>query len=99
MESPTNILVTRVRQMILEYKELRKKNEALKADVEKLTQEVKELKEFQKMQQQEYDTLKTAKLLSIANPDIEAAKQRINNLQRSVAHCITLLTEDKENQE
>lgn len=85
--------------MILEYKELRKKNEALKADVERLTNEVKELKEFQKMQQQEYDTLKTAKLLSISNADIEATKQRINNLQRSVAHCITLLTEDNENKD
>lgn len=84
--------------MILEYKELRKKNEALRADVERLTTEVKELKEFQKMQQQEYETLKTAKLLSISNADIEATKQRINNLQRSVSHCITLLTEDKENQ-
>ena len=79
-ESPINILSARVRQMIMEYKELRSKSESLSRDVDKLTAEIEKLKSQLYIQEQRYNALMTAKM-------------RINNLQRSVSHCITLLTE------
>lgn len=92
-ESPINILSARVRQMIMEYKELRSKSESLSRDVDKLTAEIEKLKSQLYTQEQRYNALMTAKMLSVTDKDLEAAKMRINNLQRSVSHCITLLTE------
>lgn len=92
-ESPINILSARARQMIMEYKELRSKNESLSRDVDKLTAEIESLKSQLNTQEQRYNALMTAKMLSVTDKDLEAAKMRINNLQRSVSHCITLLTE------
>ena len=92
-ESPITTLTTRVRQLIMEYKELCRKHESLKSHVAELNGEIAGLKEQLAKQQKEYDNLMTAKMLSISDTDIEKAKQRINSLQRSVTHCITLLTE------
>jgi predicted nucleic acid-binding Zn-ribbon protein len=77
----------------MEYKELRSKSESLSRDVDKLTAEIEKLKSQLYTQEQRYNALMTAKMLSVTDKDLEAAKMRINNLQRSVSHCITLLTE------
>lgn len=79
--------------MIMEFKELKSKNESLSRDVDRLVNEIEDLKSQLHNQEQRYNALMTAKMLSITDKDLEAAKMRINNLQRSVSHCITLLTE------
>ena len=88
-----NILSTRVRELIAGYEELRKRNNALTADVTRLTNEIHSLKSQLENEEKRYNALMTAKMLSVTDHDLEAAKQRITNLQRSVSHCITLLTE------
>lgn len=88
-----NILSTRVRELIAGYEELRKRNNTLTADVTRLTNEIQSLKSQLENEEKRYNALMTAKMLSVTDHDLEAAKQRITNLQRSVSHCITLLTE------
>lgn len=88
-----NILSTRVRELIAGYEELRKRNNTLAADVTRLTNEIQSLKSQLENEEKRYNALMTAKMLSVTDRDLEAAKQRITNLQRSVSHCITLLTE------
>ncbi len=88
-----NILSTRVRELIADYEALRKRNSALTADVTRLTNEIQSLKSQLENEEKRYNALMTAKMLSVADRDLDAAKQRITNLQRSVSHCITLLTE------
>ena len=88
-----NILSTRVRELIADYEELRKRNNTLTADVTRLTNEIQSLKSQLENEEKRYNALMTAKMLSVTDRDLEAAKQRITNLQRSVSHCITLLTE------
>ncbi len=92
-----NILSTRVRELIASYEELCKRNNTLTADVTRLTNEIQSLKSQLENEQKRYNALMTAKMLSITDRDLEAAKQRITNLQRSVSHCITLLTEKESN--
>ena len=92
-QSSVNILSTRVRELIAGYEELRKRNNALTADVTRLTNEIQSLKSQLENEEKRYNALMTAKMLSVTDRDLEAAKQRITNLQRSVSHCITLLTE------
>ena len=95
-EAPITVLTTRVRQMILEYKELRKKHYALKGEVETLNGEIDGLKQQLAQEEKRYETLMTAKMLNVTDRDINNVKQRINKLQRSVTHCITLLSEQEE---
>ena len=41
--------------------------------------------------QREYDTLKLAKMINIADADIKDARQRINSLVHEIDKCIAML--------
>ena len=96
-ETSVNILSARVHDLIADYEVLRKRNKALTADVARMTDEIQSLKSQLEKEQKRYNALMTAKMLSVTDRDLEAAKQRITNMQRSVSHCITLLTERESN--
>lgn len=51
----------------------------------------KQLEEAEK----KYDALMTAKMLSIADTDIENTRKKVNKLIRTVNQCITLLSEQQ----
>jgi len=86
---------TRVRQMILRFQELKKENEELYAMVDKNEKEIKELRERLEQSDNNYDSLKMAKMMEITDGDLEATKNRLSKLIRDVNKCITILKEQK----
>lgn len=88
-----NTFATRVRQMILQYKDVLKENTELYSMVDERDKKIKELQSQVDHLQHEYDTLKMAKMMQVTDGDIESSRKRINKLIRDVNKCITLLSE------
>lgn len=90
-----NVFTTRVRQLILKYQETKKENSELYNMVDERDKKIAELERAVSEKDQEYQALKTAKMIEITDGDIESAKNRVAKLIRDVNQCITLLS-DKE---
>ena len=86
---------TRVRQLILRFQELKKENQELYAMVEKAEQDVKDLQAKLTQKDNDYNALKMAKMMTITDGDLEAAKARVQKLIREVNKCITLISDEK----
>ena len=87
------LFTTRVRQMILQYKETKKENYSLMEKVNERDEIIKQLQERLAQLQNDYDMLKMAKMVEITDGDMESAKARLAKLIRDVNKCITLLSE------
>jgi len=92
-EKTLNTFTTRIRQMILRFKEVEKENEGLCAKVNEREREIKLLKAQLLQAQRDYDTLKMAKMITVTDGDMESAQKRVAKLIRDVNKCITLLSE------
>ena len=92
-EKTLNTFATRVRQMILQYAELKKENDGLYALVDQREQEIKQLQEELSQAEADYNSLKMAKMLEVTDGDMEGAQKRVAKLIRDVNKCITLLSE------
>ena len=92
-EKTLNTFATRVRQMILQYAELKKENDELYALVDQREQEIKQLQEELSQAVTDYNSLKMAKMLEVTDGDMESAQKRVAKLIRDVNKCITLLSE------
>jgi len=87
------LFTTRIRQMILQYKQVKKENDELYAMVAAGEEEIKRLKQSLEQARKDYESLKMAKMIEICDGDMDAAKRRIAGLIRDVNKCITLLSE------
>ena len=87
------LFTTRMRQLILRFSEVKKENEELYAMVDARDNELKQLREQLQQSQNDYNSLKMAKMIEVGDGDIEAAKKRIASLIREVNKCITLMSE------
>lgn len=92
-EQTLAILSTRVRQLILQYKSSVAENAKLKKRVKELEDSVKLLENKLGQANNDYQSLKTARMIDISGGDIDAAKKVIQSLVRDVNKCITLLSE------
>ena len=92
-EKTLNTFATRVRQMILQYAELKKENDELYALVDQREKEIKQLQEELSQAEVDYNSLKVAKMLEVTDGDMEGAQKRVAKLIRDVNKCITLLSE------
>ena len=86
---------TRVRQMILRFQELKKENEDLHALVEKNEQDIKTLQGRLTQADNDYMSLKMAKMLEITDGDLESARARVAKMIREVNKCIAILSEEQ----
>ena len=87
------LFALRVRQMILRMAEIKKENEELHAAVSARDKEIQQLEEKIEQSRKDYESLKTARMLTVVDGDIESAKKRLAGLIREVNKCITLLSE------
>ena len=94
-EKALSAFETRVRQMILRFQELKKENQELYGMVEKQEQDIKQLQAKVEQQQNDYDSLKMAKMIEITDGDLEGAKDRLSKLIRDVNRCIAILSDEK----
>ncbi len=92
-EKTLNTFATRVRQMILQYAELKKENDELYTLVDQREKEIKQLQEELSQAEADYNSLKVAKMLEVTDGDMEGAQKRVAKLIRDVNKCITLLSE------
>ena len=94
-EKALSTFETRVRQMILRFQELKKENEQLQALVEKNEQDVKALRAQLTQADNDYQSLKMAKMMEITDGDLESAKARVAKMIREVNKCITILSDEQ----
>ena len=95
-EKALSTFETRVRQMILRFQELKKENEQLQALVEKNEQDVKALRAQLTQADNDYQSLKMAKMMEITDGDLESVKVRIAKMIREVNKCIAILSDEQE---
>lgn len=92
-EKTITLFTTRVRQLILQFNEVKKENQELYDMVGQRDEEIKQLKAQLSQTQNDYNSLKMAKMLEITDEDLETAQKRVAKLIREVNKCITLLSE------
>ena len=86
-----HLLETRVRQLILQEKELQEQYRALEERLAERDRKIEELKQQNLDAQARYDNLKVARMLELSDNDTRNARQRLNHLVREVDKCIALL--------
>lgn len=92
-EKTLNTFTTRVRQMILQYKELKGENDSLYAMVDERDSKIKDLEAKLAQVQNDYNSLKMARMIEVSDTDMETAKAKVAKLIRDVNKCITLLSD------
>ena len=87
---------TRIRQMILRFQELKKENKDLYAMIEMNEQDIKQLQAKLDQGQNDYNSLKMAKMIEITDGDLDGAKERLSKLIRDVNKCIAILSDEEQ---
>lgn len=91
-EKTLSLFTTRVRQMILQYQEMKKENDGLYEMVDEQNAKIKELEALLEQAKQNYNSLKMARMIQVSNADMDVAKKKLSKLIRDVNKCITLLS-------
>ncbi len=92
-EKRLNTFSTRVRQMIIQYQELKNENADLYTMVDERDVKIKQLEEQLELAKKSYESLKLARMIEVSDADMESAKKRLSKLIRDVNKCLTLLSE------
>ncbi|MCR4773728.1 MAG: hypothetical protein K5854_05160 [Prevotella sp.] len=94
-EQTLSVFTTRVRQMILQYEEMKQEIARLNDAVNEKNSEIETLQKKLEQAHNDYNSLKMAKMIEITDGDMEGAKKRLAKLIRDVNKCITLLSDEK----
>ena len=86
---------TRVRQMILQFQELKKENGRLQDLLSEQAHEIDELKAKVAQADNDYNSLKMARLLEITDGNLDEAKERLARMIRQVNKCIAILSNEQ----
>lgn len=86
---------TRVRQMILQFQELKKENVRLQALIGEQATEIEELKARVTQADNDYNSLKMARMLEITDGNLDEAKERLSRMIRQVNKCIAILSDEQ----
>jgi predicted RNase H-like nuclease (RuvC/YqgF family) len=86
---------TRVRQMILQFQELKKENGRLQDLLSEQAHEIDELKAKVAQAENDYNSLKMARMLEITDGNLDEAKERLAKMIRQVNKCIAILSNEQ----
>ena len=86
---------TRVRQMILQFQELKKENGRLQTLIGEQATEIEELKARVTQADNDYNALKMARMLEISDGNLDEAKERLSRMIRQVNRCIAILSDEQ----
>ena len=86
---------TRVRQMILQFQELKKENGRLQTLIVEQATEIEELKARVTQADNDYNALKMARMLEISDGNLDEAKERLSRMIRQVNKCIAILSDEQ----
>ena len=87
------LFTTRMRQMILQFTEMKSENARLRVQAAERDGRIKELEAQLAQAKSDYEILKMAKMIEMSDHDLEGAQKRLAKLIRDVNKCITLLSE------
>ena len=87
---------TRVRQMLLRFQELKKENADLCSMLKNSEKDIAGLRAQLEQKQNDYDSLKMAKMIEITDGNLADAKDRLSKLIRDVNKCIAVLSDETE---
>ncbi len=94
-EQALAVFQNRMGEMILRFKELKRENAELYEMVDSSEREIAKLRQMLDEKGRDYDSLKMAKILEVADEDLDATKARLSRLIRDVNKCIAVLKEQK----
>lgn len=80
-----------MRRLMSAYKLLRSENAQLKEDLEQCRQQLADAENRVEKARDEYQTLKTARMIEVSGGDIKESRARLSKLIREVDKCIALL--------
>ena len=86
---------TRVRQMILQFQELKEENGRLQTLIGEQATEIEELKARVTQADNDYNALKMARMLEISDGNLDDAKERLSRMIRQVNKCIAILSDEQ----
>ena len=86
---------TRVRQMILQFQELKEENGRLQTLIVEQATEIEELKARVTQADNDYNSLKMARMLEITDGNLDEAKERLSRMIRQVNKCIAILSDEQ----
>ena len=86
---------TCVRQMILQFQELKKENGRLQTLIGEQATEIEELKARVTQADNDYNALKMARMLEISDGNLDEAKERLSRMIRQVNKCIAILSDEQ----
>lgn len=95
-EKSIDLFTTRVRQMILQYNELKQRNAELDSALGEQKERISQLEAQLEHLRADYNNLKVARMLEITDGDMTSAQKRLSKLIRDVDKCITLVSEGRE---
>jgi archaellum component FlaC len=81
--------------MILLFKQLKQENLDLRAEIEKGQQEINDLQAKLTQANNDFNSLKMAKMMQITDGDLEDAKARVQKMIRNVNKCIAILSDEQ----
>ena len=82
--------------MILQFQKLKKEGEELRTVIAKNEQEIKDLQAKLTQAENDYMSLKTAKMMEITDGDLESAKARLARMIRDVNKYIAILSDEEQ---
>ena len=82
--------------MILRFQELKKESNELRTIIAKNEQDMKDLRSKLTQAENDYMSLKTAKMMEITDGDLESAKARLARMIRDVNKCIAILSDEEQ---
>lgn len=90
-EKTFNLFTTRMRQMILLYKEKKQEVDSLYEMLDEQEAKMKQMEKQLVQMQRDYDSLKMARMLEVTDGDLEKAKAKVAKIIRDINKCLTLL--------
>ena len=90
-EVALRLFETRIRQLILKYKELEQENLELYSMVDEKEQALKKAEEEIEHLKSQYSHLKSAKIIEVSGNDVQETKTRIAKMVKEIDKCIALL--------
>ena len=82
---------TRVRQLILKHRELQAEKKRLEEKITALHQEIDSLEEKNRLLQRQYEHLKMAKYIDMADSSTKDLRGQIRKMVRDIDQCVALL--------
>lgn len=90
-EQNLQVLQTRVRQLILAYKEQQRQNDRLEKELRLCKEQLQQAEESRQQAVAQYDNLKAAKILEVSGEDVKATRARLAKLIKLVDKSIARL--------